>query len=120
MLGSNGSSLSAGQRQLLALARALVWEAPVLLLDEATSSIDAATEAAIRQALRAVSHERAVITVAHRLATARDADRVLVLAGGTVVEEGTPDGLLKAGGRFAAMVQLEQAGWHWEEIGNGQ
>ena len=113
-VGERGLRISGGQRQRLGLARALVWEAPVLLLDEATSSIDAATEAAIRQALRAVSHERAVITVAHRLATARDADRVLVLAGGTVVEEGTPDGLLEAGGRFAAMVQLEQAGWHWD------
>jgi ATP-binding cassette subfamily B protein len=83
----------------------------VVLLDEATSAIDALTESAIRQALRAISRDRAVITIAHRLATAREADRVIVLDDGRIIEEGKPEVLLTQGGRFAAMVQLEAAGW---------
>jgi ATP-binding cassette, subfamily B, multidrug efflux pump len=119
-LGSRGVSLSAGQHQLLALARALVWEAPVLLLDEATSAIDALTEVTIRRALREISQNRAVITIAHRLATAREADRVIVLEEGKIVEEGNPESLLEANGRFAAMVQLESAGWEWNGFPGGQ
>jgi ATP-binding cassette subfamily B protein len=112
-----GVQLSAGQRQLLALARALVTSPPVLLLDEATAVIDGASDAAFRAALRehVLAAGTAVLTVAHRLATARDADRVLVMAAGRVIEEGTPGGLLAAGGRFAAMAALEDGGWDWEK-----
>ena len=112
-----GVQLSAGQRQLLALARALVTSPPVLLLDEATAVIDGASDAAFRAALRehVLASGTAVLTVAHRLATARDADRVLVMAAGRVIEEGTPGDLLAAGGRFAAMAALDEAGWDWEQ-----
>ena len=110
-----GVQLSAGQRQLLALARALVWDPAVLLLDEATVAIDSASDAALRAALRADvrGQRRAVLTVAHRLATARAADRVVVLDAGRVIEEGPPDDLIRRGGRFAALVELEAAGWDW-------
>ncbi len=110
-----GAQLSAGQRQLLALARALVWNPQVLLLDEATAAIDNASDATFRAALRAdrSQHQRAVLTVAHRLSTAREADRVLVMDAGHIVEEGTPDELIARGGRFAALIELEAAGWDW-------
>jgi ATP-binding cassette, subfamily B, multidrug efflux pump len=114
-----GVQLSAGQRQLLALTRALVWDPSVLLLDEATAAVDSASEAAIRAALRAVvmGSGRAVLTVAHRLATAQDADRVLVMEAGQIVEMGRPDELIRRGGRFAALLELEAAGWDWQTNG---
>lgn len=111
-----GAQLSAGQCQLLALARALVWEPSVLLLDEATAAVDGASDASFRAALRreALERGRAVVTVAHRLATAREADRVLVMEGGRIVEEGAPEVLRQANGRFAALLELEAAGWDWQ------
>ncbi len=112
-----GVQLSAGQRQLLAPARALVRDPAVLLLDEATVAIDSASDAALWAALRADvrGQGRAVLTVAHRLATARAADRVIVLETGRVIEEGPPDELIRRGGRFAALVELEAVGWDWRE-----
>jgi ATP-binding cassette, subfamily B, multidrug efflux pump len=110
-----GVQLSAGQLQLLALARALVWNPPVVLLDEATSAIDSSSDVAFRVALRRVVREqrKAVLTIAHRLATARDADRVVILEAGRIVEQGPPHQLLASGGRFAALLELEAAGWDW-------
>jgi ATP-binding cassette subfamily B protein len=118
LLGS-GLQLSAGQRQLLALTRALVWDPAVLVLDEATAAIDSASEAAFRAALQAVvlGSGRTVLTVAHRLATAQEADRVLVLEAGQIVEAGAPDELIRRGGRFAALLELEAAGWEWQTDG---
>lgn len=111
-----GVQLSAGQRQLLALARALVGTPRALLLDEATASIDGASEAVFRAALRqqAIDTGTAVLTVAHKMATAREADRVVVLADGRLVEQGRPLDLLAAGGAFAALAALDAAGWDWE------
>jgi ATP-binding cassette subfamily B protein len=118
LLGS-GLQLSAGQRQLLALSRALVWDPAVLLLDEATAAVDSASEAALRAALRAAVSGcgRTVLTVAHRLATAQEADRVVVLEAGQIVEEGAPEELIRRGGRFAALLELESAGWDWQTAG---
>jgi ATP-binding cassette subfamily B multidrug efflux pump len=114
-----GVQLSAGQRQLLALTRALVWDPAVLLLDEATAAVDSASEAAIRAAIRAavMGSGRTVLTVAHRLATAQDADRVLVMEAGQIAEEGPPDELIRRGGWFAALLELEAAGWDWQTDG---
>jgi ATP-binding cassette subfamily B protein len=118
LLGS-GIQLSAGQRQLLALTRALVRDPAVLLLDEATAAVDSASEAAFRVALRAVimGGGRTVLTVAHRLATAQEADRVLVLEAGQIVEAGPPEELIRRGGRLAALLELEAAGWDWQTDG---
>jgi ATP-binding cassette subfamily B protein len=101
---------------LLSLARALVWDPSVLLFDEATSAIDSASETAFRHALEQESslHRRAILTVAHRLSTARAADRVIVLENGRILETGTPDELVVKGGRFAALLELEAAGWDWQ------
>ena len=110
-----GVQLSAGQEQLLTLTRALVSRPSVLLFDEATSFLDGAGEAALRVALRSTVLNRgvAVLTVAHRLATAREADRVVVIDHGRIVEDGVPTDLVARGGRFAALLELEAAGWDW-------
>ncbi len=115
--GGAGLTLSSGQRQLVALARALVGEPHVLLLDEATAAIDAHSDAAFRTALsRTVWSTRcAVVMVAHRISSARDADRVVVMEAGRVVEEGAPDELVSAGGRFSALVALDEVHWSWED-----
>jgi ATP-binding cassette subfamily B protein len=110
-----GTHLSAGQQQLLALARALVHGPAVLLFDEATAAIDSASDAAFRAALRVsvLSQGCGVLTVAHRLSTALEADRIIVLEKGHIVEEGPPAELGASGGRFAALLELEAAGWDW-------
>jgi ATP-binding cassette, subfamily B, multidrug efflux pump len=111
-----GTQLSAGQQQLLALARALVWNPRLILLDEASSTVDNASDAAFRRALEVLVREpgKAVLTIAHRVATARDADRVIVLDQGRIVEQGQPDDLVRHGGRFADMLELEGSGWDWD------
>jgi ATP-binding cassette subfamily B protein len=118
--GGKGMHLSEGQQQLLSLARALVWDPAILLLDEATSAVDNASESQFRSVLRGAirgddGRQRAAITVAHRLSSAREADRVIVLENGHMVEQGSPDDLIRRGGWFAALVELEDAGWDWRE-----
>jgi ATP-binding cassette subfamily B protein len=98
-----GRSLSAGQRQLIALARARLVNPAILLLDEATSNLDLGTEAKVSRAMTAAAAGRTTILIAHRLQTARRADRIIVLDAGRVVEDGSHDELLAAGGRYAAM-----------------
>jgi ATP-binding cassette subfamily B multidrug efflux pump len=113
--GGAGTVLSAGQRQLIALARVLVAEPEVLLLDEATAAVDAESDAAFRSALTRTAWARgcAILTVAHRISTARDADRVVVMDAGRIVEHGPPGDLVTAGGRFAALAALDEARWDW-------
>ena len=115
--GEAGAALSAGQRQLLALTRALVRQPRVLLLDEATAAIDHASDAAFRAALRRDAHDssRAVLIVAHRLSTALEADRIIVIEDGRILEQGAPDELIRCRGRFAALLAMETAGWDWHQ-----
>jgi ATP-binding cassette subfamily B protein len=103
VLSERGRSLSAGQRQLIALARAELVDPALLLLDEATSNLDLATEARVTAAMQHVAHGRTTVVIAHRLPTARGADRIVVLDRGRVVEVGTHDDLVVQGGRYAAM-----------------
>ena len=106
VLGVRGVTLSGGQRQRLAVARAIVKNPSILILDEATSSLDKPSEALVRDALANLMHGRTTIVIAHRLATIQGADRVLVLHEGRLVESGTPDDLLQAGGRYAWLQQI--------------
>lgn len=109
-LGEQGNNLSVGQKQLLALARVLIDTPQVLILDEATASIDSGTEQAIQQALAAVRDRTTLVAIAHRLSTIVDADIILVLHRGQVVERGTHRALLEAKGRYWQMYQLQLAG----------
>ncbi|ROR03717.1 ATP-binding cassette subfamily C protein CydCD [Delftia acidovorans] len=108
-VGEFGAHLSGGQRQRLALARALLRRAPVLLLDEPTSSADPRTEQALLQVLRPLRGRRTFVMAAHRLETAREADRIVVLENGRVAEQGTHDDLLRRGGRYARLWAASQA-----------
>jgi ABC-type multidrug transport system fused ATPase/permease subunit len=100
-----GGRLSAGQRQLVAFARAFLADPAVLVLDEATSSLDIPSERLVQRALRTILADRTAIVIAHRLSTVEIADRVLVLEGGRVVEDGPPDALVSGGGRYAVLHQ---------------
>ena len=106
-IGEQGMSLSGGQRQRLALARALLRDPAVLVLDEATSAVDNETEAAIQRSLRKATAQRTAIVVAHRLSTVRHAHRIWVLDAGRVVESGTHDELIAAGGAYAALWRVQ-------------
>ena len=100
-VGESGKALSMGQRQLVALARVLLQNPAIIILDEATASVDPLTEAQIQEGLDAVLHNRTSILIAHRLSTIKNADRILVLRQGRIVEEGTHDALLTRGGHYA-------------------
>jgi ATP-binding cassette subfamily B protein len=105
-LGERGVTLSGGQRQRIAIARAILRNAPILLLDEATSALDAESEVLVQKALEAVMAGRTTIVIAHRLATIKKADRILVMDGGRIVEEGPHERLVAAGGLYARLAEL--------------
>jgi len=109
ILTERGANLSMGQRQLLSFARALVADAPILILDEATSSIDSTTEAQIQRALVELLRGRTGLVIAHRLATIRNADRILVLHHGELIESGSHDQLVAQGGRYARLYRASHA-----------
>ncbi|MCH2294566.1 MAG: ABC transporter ATP-binding protein/permease [SAR324 cluster bacterium] len=109
ILEERGSNLSLGQRQLLAFARALVADAPILILDEATASIDSESELMLQQALDQLLKNRTAIIIAHRLATVRKADQIVVMQEGRIVEKGTHEELLESGGLFASLHSLNFA-----------
>jgi ATP-binding cassette subfamily B protein len=106
-IGERGVTLSGGQRQRVAIARAVLKSAPILLLDEATSALDAESEAAVQKALESLMRGRTTLVIAHRLATIRSADRIVVMEGGRIVEQGTHATLIGRGGLYARLAELQ-------------
>jgi ATP-binding cassette, subfamily B, bacterial len=109
MVGDRGVKLSGGQRQRIAIARAFLKDAPILLLDEATAALDSESEEAIREALSRLMRGRTVIAIAHRLATLRNFDRVVMLKGGKIIEDGPPDRLMQGEGPYRELVTQEMS-----------
>jgi ATP-binding cassette subfamily B protein len=109
MLSERGADLSAGQRQLLSFARALLADPRILILDEATANVDTETEAHLQDALHLLLEGRTAIIIAHRLSTVRTADRIVVLEAGRVVEIGSHQELLKSGGHYARLYRASVA-----------
>jgi ATP-binding cassette subfamily B protein len=109
MVGDRGVKLSGGQRQRIAIARAFLKDAPILLLDEATAALDSESEEAIREALARLMRGRTVIAIAHRLATLRNFDRVIMLQGGRIIEDGPPDRLMQGAGPYRELVAREMS-----------
>lgn len=106
-MGEGGARLSGGQRQRLAIARAILRDAPILLLDEATSALDADSERLVQDALERLMEKRTTLVIAHRLATVRAADRIVVMSDGRIVEEGKHEALTRAGGLYARLAALQ-------------
>jgi len=106
-VGERGLKLSGGEKQRVGIARTLLKNPPILILDEATSALDTQTERSIQESLAEMGQGRSVITIAHRLSTIADADQILVLDDGRVIERGTHDALLDQGGVYAMMWQRQ-------------
>lgn len=112
-VGEGGARLSGGERQRIAIARALIKDAPILLVDEATAALDAENQAAITEVLARLRGERTLIVIAHQLSTVAMADQIVVLEGGTVVEQGTPEQLRARQGRYAQFLRERQSNKGW-------
>ncbi|HEY4707770.1 MAG TPA: ATP-binding cassette domain-containing protein, partial [Thermodesulfobacteriota bacterium] len=110
VIGERGGTLSAGEKQRISIARAIVKDPPILILDEATSSLDAESEFAVQQALERVMEGRTTLVIAHRLSTVVGADRILVLKDGQIIESGSHNELLKTGGYYASLVECQSRG----------
>ena len=117
VLGERGTRLSGGQRQRIAIARALLRDPPILILDEATSALDTESERLVQQAIERLMQDRTVLVIAHRLATVRDADEIVVLDSGRVVQQGSHEELLRAGGLYRRLYDLQFRGEETAPLG---
>ena len=108
VVGEHGNTLSGGQRQRIAIARAVIRNSPILVLDEPTAALGTESEHLVIEALRRLMKGRTVIMIAHRLSTLVDADKIIVLKDGVVVEEGTHEALIARGGVFAGLLRIQR------------
>ena len=113
-IGENGAKLSGGERQRISIARALLKDAPIVLLDEATASLDVENETKVQGALSRLLQGKTVLVIAHRMRTVEAADKIVVLSGGKVAEEGAPQELMEKGGLFRRMVELQRQSAKWQ------
>ena len=113
VLGEGGGTLSGGEKQRISIARAILKDAPIIILDEATSSVDPENEAELQAAIDELTHDKTIIMIAHRLKTVRNADQILVLAGGRIVQRGRHEELIGQPGIYADFVGMrkEAVGW---------
>ncbi|MDE6867775.1 MAG: ATP-binding cassette domain-containing protein, partial [Clostridia bacterium] len=107
VIGENGSMLSGGERQRISIARAMLKDAPIVIMDEATASLDAENETEVQTALSALIKDKTVLIIAHRMRTVDGAEKIVVLQGGRVAEQGTPEELKKKNGVYAKMLALQ-------------
>lgn len=117
MIGENGSKLSGGERQRISIARALLKDSPIVLLDEATASLDVENESQVQEALSNLLAGKTVIVIAHRMRTVMNADKIVVLDEGRIVEQGSPAELLEQNGLFSRMVKLQSESSGWSLVG---
>ena len=113
-LGENGSMLSGGERQRLSIARAILKDAPIVILDEATANVDPENELELQHAIAELTKSKTVIMIAHRLKTVRDADQIIVLDKGRIVQQGTHDSLMEQGGLYATFVNMRERAVGWK------
>ena len=113
MIGEGGASLSGGEKQRISIARALIKDAPIVIFDEATANVDPENEDRLQKAIEALTKDKTVIMIAHRLKTVRNADKILVLNNGKIVEEGKHDELIKKDGIYSDFIatRKETIGW---------
>ena len=114
ILGEGGGTLSGGEKQRISIARAILKDAPIIILDEATASIDPENEAELQAAIHALTHNKTIIMIAHRLKTVRDADQILVLDGGHIVQRGTHEELMKQPGLYADFIGMRREAISWK------
>ena len=114
MIGEGGASLSGGEKQRISIARAIMKDAPVIILDEATANIDPENERDLMEAVHALTREKTVIMIAHRLKTVRNADQIIVLDKGRISEEGKHDELINKGGIYARFIDSRKKAVSWK------
>lgn len=113
VIGEGGASLSGGEKQRISIARAMLKDAPILILDEATANVDPENEDRLQKAIEALTRDKTILMIAHRLKTVRSADQILVLDGGKIVQQGRHEELIRQSGIYADFVggKRESAGW---------
>ena len=114
VIGEGGTSHSGGEKQRISIARAMLKDAPIVILDEATSALDSVTEAKLQETFEKLAHGRTTIIIAHRLSTIKDADQIIVLDNGHVVQQGTHETLLQQDGIYRRFVKIRQTASSWK------
>ena len=114
VIGENGGRLSGGERQRISIARAILKDAPIVILDEATANVDPENERDLQRAIAELTRSKTVIMIAHRLKTVRDADQIVVLDGGRIVQRGTHDELMAEGGIYEDFVRMREKALGWK------